>query len=180
MIKEAGLPNSAENRQKIEMFKEHFLPLIILWSLSTWSQFKAHDLFFWKVLMGCKSKLYFNVNYSLPKATYCADCRCHLSTRSFYIISLENRQNYVTCQVSFSIIHLIFPFEHVLCSSDALEEFLDLLELDFFSFVPERYMYLNLLRCFNLDNLHIIFLLIHYKTDVRYTRYKMSFVSSWE
>ena len=38
---------------------------------------------------------------------------------------------------------------HVLRSSDAPEVFLDLLELEFCSFVFERY--LILLRCFNLD-----------------------------
>ena len=56
---------------------------------------------------------------------------------------------------------------HVLCSSVALEEFLDLLELEFCSFELERYMYLILIRCFNLNNLHIIFLLIHYKIDAK-------------
>ena len=57
---------------------------------------------------------------------------------------------------------------HVLRSSDALEEFLDLLELEFCSFELERYryIYLILISCFNLDNLHIIFLLI-YKIDAR-------------
>ena len=65
---------------------------------------------------------------------------------------------------------------HVLCSSDALEKFLDLLELEFCSFVLERYMYLILLRCFNLDNLHNFFL-IYYKIDAKYTRYKMFIVS---
>jgi len=37
---------NAENRQKIDTFKERFLPLIIVLSLSIWSQFKAHDLVF--------------------------------------------------------------------------------------------------------------------------------------
>ena len=38
---------------------------------------------------------------------------------------------------------------------------------------------LILLRCFNLD-LYIIFLLIHYKIDARYTQYKIIIVSIWE
>ena len=122
MIKEAGLnkqwnwkllcsvcyQNSAENRQKIEMFKERFLPLIILWSSSIWSQFKAHDLFFWKVLTEYKSKLYFNVNYSLPKATYCADCRGGSYFSACTIVSkLANKWN---VKRAFYIInnHLIF------------------------------------------------------------------------
>ena len=65
---------------------------------------------------------------------------------------------------------------HVLRSSDALEEFLDLLGLESCSFVLERYMCLILLRCFNLDTLHII-ILINYNTVARYTRYKMFIVS---
>ena len=69
----------------------------------------------------------------------------------------------------------------MLRSSDALEEFLDLLELEFSYFVLKRYMYLIFLRCFNLDNLNIIFLLnIYYKIDARYTRYKMFIVSICE
>ena len=65
----------------------------------------------------------------------------------------------------------------MLRSSDAPEEFLDLFELEFCFFVLERYMYLVLLRCLNLDNLHIIFLLSLYKIDATYTGYKMFIVS---
>ena len=54
---------------------------------------------------------------------------------------------------------------HVLSSSDALDGFLDLLELEFCSLVFEVYMYLILLRCFIVDNLNIIFLIIHYNLD---------------
>jgi len=65
-----------------------------------------------------------------------------------------------------------------MCYDDAPEGFLDL-ELEFCYFVLERYRYMVLLKCFNLDHLHII-VLIYYKIDARYTQYKMFIVSIWE
>ena len=105
--------NSSENRQKIEIFKERFLPIIILWSLSTWSQFKAQDLCFLKVLTECKSKLYFHVNYSLLKATYCADCRGWSCLCLFYFSActiVSNSAKKWIVQRAFSTVnnHLIF------------------------------------------------------------------------
>ena len=60
-----GRRQGFENRQKHVLFKERFLPLKIILSLSICSHFKVHNLFFLTVLTECKSKLNFCMNYSL-------------------------------------------------------------------------------------------------------------------
>ena len=68
----------SENRQKYAIFKERFLPLKVILSLSSRFNFKANDLFFSKVLFKHKSKLHVSVHYSLQESTDCEDCRFFL------------------------------------------------------------------------------------------------------